>query len=762
MLRFFEGLEVSEVARRLGAPEPTIRSRLTRGLALLREDLDAKHGDRAEWKHALVLAYSLPVDASGRATTASSAAGTKSAGTKSGTAGSGVPWGALATAAIVLVGLAVGGWFFDRASRTASDDTTAGETSVDDGATARVDRGSERRADEAEGGLTVTASTTDVDTTTPSTGGSESRLASSFSGRSFEVTGRVVDFEGRGVAGLALQLQATAFAHQPEAARAASGIVRNAITAADGSFTIEVVRGNEHLTLGVESDAWVTLYSAELGLDAAEKTHTIVAVGRVQIEGQIVHPDGRPVAKARVYSNHMRSLETLFDLEIEGERYRANQPMAQTDREGRFVLAAPAVPGGEITVQKLGYRTHAVATPSVGDHRPVWTLTPIPAGLTVKIRGRVIDDAGNGVADARVSLSDDGATTDDHGAYELVVEPEMVKRCPDEAPLFAHYGGAVSVAPSIGLRIRDATDGELNVDFTLRSADRVLRGRLTDGEGATAAGWEVSIHDPTELTWDRMPPSIAERYPASWTPHTSEYGDFEIAGLLPREYSLRFIHPETLASFVAGPFAAEEPRQEPFDVEDLGYEIAIPDDILYSRVRGRVIDREGQPLSEVSVRLNVLTYERNRMRSHRTGPRTESDGNGWFEFDNVPRRATFLVISGEGVTSRSVRLEEIDPHSEIELVVDRTARFRYREDADRDDLGRNIRALDADGKLLKMYRHSGGSSTSGNTMQLHHGASGWLEVSEAVRVLQIYGARGKLREEIPLRLRAGEEREIER
>ena len=49
MLRYYEGLEPSEIARRLGAPAGTVRWRVSRGLELLRERMDRRFGKRAQW-----------------------------------------------------------------------------------------------------------------------------------------------------------------------------------------------------------------------------------------------------------------------------------------------------------------------------------------------------------------------------------------------------------------------------------------------------------------------------------------------------------------------------------------------------------------------------------------------------------------------------------------------------------------------------------------------------------------------------------------
>jgi RNA polymerase sigma-70 factor (ECF subfamily) len=66
VLHYFDGLEVRAVAERLGAPVETVRTRLKRALAQLRERLDAKHGgDGRTWAAAL-----LPFAAGGGGVTA--------------------------------------------------------------------------------------------------------------------------------------------------------------------------------------------------------------------------------------------------------------------------------------------------------------------------------------------------------------------------------------------------------------------------------------------------------------------------------------------------------------------------------------------------------------------------------------------------------------------------------------------------------------------------------------------------------------------
>lgn len=53
-LRYLEGLEPVEIARRQGVPAATVRTQVRRGLEQMRQRLDASHGDRMLWCTALV------------------------------------------------------------------------------------------------------------------------------------------------------------------------------------------------------------------------------------------------------------------------------------------------------------------------------------------------------------------------------------------------------------------------------------------------------------------------------------------------------------------------------------------------------------------------------------------------------------------------------------------------------------------------------------------------------------------------------------
>lgn len=62
--RFFHGEDAADIARALGIPAATVRSRIHRSLQRLRTSLDSRHGPRARWSAAVLATPSLPTKGS--------------------------------------------------------------------------------------------------------------------------------------------------------------------------------------------------------------------------------------------------------------------------------------------------------------------------------------------------------------------------------------------------------------------------------------------------------------------------------------------------------------------------------------------------------------------------------------------------------------------------------------------------------------------------------------------------------------------------
>jgi RNA polymerase sigma-70 factor (ECF subfamily) len=126
LLRFFDGLAWPETAARLAVPVETARTRLKRALAVLRERLDRRYGDRAAWALLLVPAGAAPPSEVSPAVTS----------------GTVLTAGRVAAASLA-VGVAGAGWLALRPQPPAVDGAPAAPVAE----TASVARGRPRAAD---------------------------------------------------------------------------------------------------------------------------------------------------------------------------------------------------------------------------------------------------------------------------------------------------------------------------------------------------------------------------------------------------------------------------------------------------------------------------------------------------------------------------------------------------------------------------------------------------------------------------------------
>lgn len=115
LLRYHEGLSTREIAKRLGATEDAIRTRLGRGVRDVRASLDTAYGDRSHWKRGLVFVAASPEGGAAHASPAGASSITGKAGM---TGGVGAPLLSLAGVGVVLSCL----WYVFGAAE-ASDDS---------------------------------------------------------------------------------------------------------------------------------------------------------------------------------------------------------------------------------------------------------------------------------------------------------------------------------------------------------------------------------------------------------------------------------------------------------------------------------------------------------------------------------------------------------------------------------------------------------------------------------------------------------------
>ncbi len=560
LLRYFEGLDAAEIARREGVPAATVRSRVKRGLDALRERLDARYGgERRAWALALAPLALPPRGAAltSTSTTLVTGASIMSIATKIALAAGAI---ALATAAVVMS---------TRSDVPGHDPGTLAATSVPEPAgeqpSATPDANLAERAPERVAERAVVpasgASASAAPAPAPAAGGAGDAL----------LEARIVDERGVGVPGARL------------------AILGGPATNADASGAVFL-----RVPLDVERDFRPLVYGAagyaselvEATLVAGETTRLgdlAVELGAT-IGGTVLDELGAPVVDAHVWADDGEpGDETPDELRRRGRRDggAAEALAAFTDESGRFELEG--VPLGPLRAWTTAPgRVYAWSEPLVlepGERRLGLELRLPRLAPEDTIEGVVVDPAGEPVANAPIDFRFEspgfgmaGAVfADERGRFELLLwrdtEHDLTARDPD-----GRHGPAVATGLVGGMR-----DVEL---------------RLTE-----LRELELLVHDAEERPVERYGYAVEVLRDGS-SPPLEEAVEERPGGVV------RIAAPEaTFEIEVRAPGFATR-RLGPFDPENLPERVACELDEA-GGVRGRVI-AAGEPVAGARVELWAL------------------------------------------------------------------------------------------------------------------------------------------------------------
>ena len=552
ILRFLDDLTPDEVARRQGVPLETVRTRVRRGLELVRTQLDARHGgNRRNWM--LLLAPMPPIGAPA-APVARVAATLPSAAP--------AVLGALAMKQFVAVAISLllivgGAWWAVHALRAPSPDrATRSAPAVGDGE--YLGDGPELAA------VTLRPAALDA------AAADELAPRAAAPDRDLDVAGVVVRADGTPVAGAAIAAEddeeRTLFLLGRHVASAAARVVASTRSAADGGFALPLPRGAvTRLRVAAAGLETATLRSVGAGdrlrVVLSEPVTLVVVANDVR---------GRPLSGADVVVARPAGRMTWGYVR---ETYRRVQ---RTAEDGRAVFAdVPAGNGGTWTLVTVSTPTRGTVAHASVEMPERGTVTKVMvAEAEATFRGRVTDAAtGAPIAGAVVGAEwhqRPSATTDPDGRYVLTAgNAATIDALFAEAPGYAWMG-----------RPRD---GDQPVDFALRAAV-TLRGRLLDPAGAPVANAVVSAHG-----------SYRGALPAGRGLATSgPDGRFAVAGLSSGTRTAVWIEATgfgRLGAVLAASDAAPH--------RDLGDLVLHP----ARRVEGRVVDTLGAPVAGVPVAL---------------------------------------------------------------------------------------------------------------------------------------------------------------
>lgn len=704
LLRFYQDLSAAEIARRQGVPLATVKTRLARAQERLAGRLVAYGDDqRSHWLGALVAIAEPGVPALSSMVLAKLAGGISMA-VKS----------TVTVAAVITIAVVAGMILFDQRSPPAASsiggDAPRGPDLAlvgpqPDGLTPRVAPAEARRAESA------------VD---PQSVAPVAQAAGPHA-----ITGLV--FDALGEPSPARVCLCFTPGKSEDAARLAPC---EALADADGRFRFELplpVAGR--ITAAARDVA--TLYEGTVERGPQSADPVVVLAPGVHLGGQVIDPDGRPIAAARIT---IAVAEVRQRIPVSLEQSSRVAFAVQSDAAGRFHFA-DAVPSGELARLVLS------APGFLADSRPVQTVDDLALTLVLerpssradnRVRGQVIDLHGAPVAGAQVVVGHAAERTDDRGLFDL-----DATRAGKATVLRAAAAGLQPAALAWPI------DPPLDfVVLQLGPPALTIAGKVRRADGSPAAHVAVQPADGDVLGATAQPEGrirlLEEQiggYDHGVT--TDAMGDFVLPGLLPRAYSLRVFEEQTGVVF----------RTAPIEAGNHAAIIDLPADLTVDELPGRVLDDAGQPVAGAMVSITVTRHEvrylGDTFSSQSSGiGRVTTDAEGRFRLRHVPRAEALVHVTGQSLIDRLVRLPEVLPE-ELRIAVDRRRFLRIELSAS--DPADRFTVVDAQAKVLMMRMEEADSIEESFTFALSEGRSGVIAVPSGAAFVVLYRDDAELR-----------------
>ncbi len=721
VLRYFEELSPSAIARKKRLPVATVKTRLARGLAELRQRLAREYGGESRsWALAL-----LPL-CTPRGGIAALTMGTALMSTKL----------KIAAALLLLAGLAVVAWPHAPAAAEREPALAAQASRKPSSGTSVPLVASLARPERSSALPNAAPATAAVlhprELNTP-------------------LAGLLLDVAAHPLIGVHVKFQP---GHREISAselrlpgRAQDEALPRAESGVDGRFTLEVPESRGEIVVAEEQ--WTTVLSSLCRPENAKGEHVVVAAAHLAHSGRVVDSAGKPLPGARIEIRAPKGLRLSFPQILDASAELAW--IEESGPDGTFRFAdAPRVEGATIAVWLTGYRRLVEAAPLASSPALELVLQPIDEQPGM-VYGEVLDPQGAPVAGARIMLGHASLVlSDEHGQFHV----ELPKQ------------GA-----------RDM--------LHLGPAPLAIAGRLVDEDGKPQEGWRVFLADPTFFgEMEEMPahvegllagaadrreiekrlasaPEGSDPGPLSrgtssvfWTfVVTDSGGGFTLEGLADRDYRLAAFDPRTLLRFESGPIAA--------GTRDAL--VRVPGSSFVEDVHGRVQSIGGKAVSGVTITpgvdvISVQIDARSRSSFGFPGAPVVTDAEGRFRFARLPREQATLSLTGEDIVPLEWGAEggigkaAGDPKNEVVIRVELSFHVQVEFEPGSAD---ELQAFDADGQRLWVHLFEGTNSTSTDSLKLEGGRSKILVVGENTATILLRKAGEDVRR-APLALVAGQ------
>ncbi len=750
LLRYFEELPPRRIAARQGVPVSTVKTRLARGIAALRQRLDESHGgDGKAWLGALLPLTRWPEGAWAPSLST-------------------VSFGVLAVNAKVLAVcllLALAGTIAVVATRGDDPAAATGVTAAGVEAAAPIEpelATPERRTAGEARVLDATRRAPVEPATTPAYAASPAPAEAS------ALRGRVIDVDSVPVAGVAVGFG-------PGAASGAT-----ARSGAGGAFSLPAGDATGHLY--VDDEHWTTVLAGARVPRSSGKEAVVVVAPPLLLGGAVVDAaSGLAIDGAHVRVELPRDFRADFALDLD---HSIDVPRStRTDASGRFAFVqAPRVPSARLTCAAEGFLAYDEPLPLVADDRLVIALER-PALQGTLLTGRVVAPGGAPVPDAKVSLGIDVRTTDERGEFSFdLAAPRSFNRAFGE--MLELHAGTRPATPGSLLAVASGRlpatyeaprnpDGEPVwpefVTLVLGDEPRSIAGTVVDVDGGPVAGARVWLNDPTffggigDAASGERPDMIhvetllrgeGDRF---WNfVETDERGEFRLEGLLDRDYTVEAMVPDTLLRAVIPAVPAGRSNLV----------VALPEEEVYPELRGTVVGADGEPIPDVRV-FPMCDAFRMRVAGTIVGTRharaggTTTDAEGRFKLERVPRNLVYLRLDGAETLplewGRHVEggLGELVGDDFEDLVITVARRCHFQVELDDPAEADRFAMLDARGDELEISEFVGNGRGEGFRQSLLEGRSNPMAAPDTAATIVLYLGNEEVRR-APIRLAPGE------
>lgn len=493
--RYYEGQSPREIAVALDEPVKTVKTRLWRALAQLRQRLDAGTGGRGAWVGALA-----PFAASGK----SIARGVFVMSTQGKIVG---------VAAAMLAAVVVWGWLAAPAASALPPPfvppLAANATSDVRGAQVSLDAGTREQPEAQE-------------TAPPPPWGLPFHIIEPKT----EIAGVVLDVNGHGIAGVRITRERARF-------------VPDLTTDANGRFAGPGSTGG---TFGVDDERWVAVLVPMMSSEQPHDDLTIVVAPCTRVAGRVVDAAGQPIVGVRVQASGGAVVREHFARVLD----RCADALWEQTTVAGGAFAFPRVPlvdAAKLTIEERGYRRLAVPM-AVARTQEVFVLERKFEGDT--LAGFVVDEQG-APARGAVALHNTSVEVRADGAFQIELwrvgdlpantKAELVGTSPGRLP-------ARLACASPDWRSRAAWPSPLYL--RVGGVPETIRGRLLRADGTPCANATPSFVAPEPD--HALAPLAEERAPID-----AEAGEFETAAVTPGRHRLWFVDPITLDMIVTEP-----------------------------------------------------------------------------------------------------------------------------------------------------------------------------------------------------------------